>query len=305
MHELRRALAGIRMRETPLVRAGVSPHAPYSVSDALYRQVAALAREQKLPLATHIAESEDESLLVSEGTGAFADFLGGRGIAVAPRARTPVSLLADCDVLGPNALLIHCVRVDAADIAAIAGHGCGVATCPVSNMRLAHGAAPVRELLDAGCRVAVGSDSMASNDGMDIWHESALAIGVRGESPLDPGQRARWELATFGGARALGMEREIGSLEVGKQADLAAFPLETRVAGASIGTGASGARRTRAVGARGLGAAGARPPLMPASFVVVAGRELVRDGQVVGLDPGLAARVGAAATAARSESGEP
>jgi cytosine/adenosine deaminase-related metal-dependent hydrolase len=266
LRDLGRALAEMQTRETPLVRAGVSPHAPYSVSDVLYRKVAALARERGLPLATHIAEGEDEAVLVSEGTGAFAGFLGGRGIAVAPRARTPVSLLDDCGVLGPNALLIHCVRVDAADIQAIAGHGCGVATCPVSNTRLSHGAAPVRDLLDAGCRVGVGSDSMASNDGMDIWYESGLATGARDdEPPHDRGQHARWELATLGGARALRMESEIGSLEVGKQADFAAFPMSARASRASMDTGASGAR----------------PPVMSASLVVVAGREVIRNGQVI------------------------
>src|ERR1019366_5042153 len=93
MEELRRAVAATRARETPLVRVGVSPHASYSVSDELFSAVADFARSDGLPLATHVAESEDESQLVSSADGAFAAFLRGRAITVEPRARTPIDLL--------------------------------------------------------------------------------------------------------------------------------------------------------------------------------------------------------------------
>lgn len=218
MDVLRAAVGAMRAGETSLVRVGVSPHAPYSVSDELFGAVAAFARTERLPLATHIAESEDESLLVSAGQGAFAAFLMGRGIAVAPRGRTPIGVLERYGVLDANALLIHCVRCDARDIAAIAQHGCGVATCPVSNQILGHGTAPVAALLDARVRVGVGSDSMASNVRMDILDEARQAVGA------GAGEHAAWELATLGGARALRLDDVIGSLEVGKAADLAAFP---------------------------------------------------------------------------------
>ncbi len=93
MDGLREAVAAMRARETPLVRAGVSPHAPYSVSDELFTAVATHARSEGLPLATHVAESDEESLLVATGEGAFAAFLRGRGIPVGPRGHTPVELL--------------------------------------------------------------------------------------------------------------------------------------------------------------------------------------------------------------------
>ena len=196
MEELRRAVAAMRARETPLVRAGVSPHAPYSVSDELFSAVADFARSDGLPLATHVAESEDESQLVSNGDGAFAVFLRGRDIIVNPRGRTPVDVLERRGVLGPNALLIHCIRCDERDIVTIAKHRCGVATCPMSNRYFGHGAAPVAAMRDANIRVGVGSDSMASNDRMDMLREARLALGAGAR------EREVWELATLGGARA-------------------------------------------------------------------------------------------------------
>jgi 5-methylthioadenosine/S-adenosylhomocysteine deaminase len=247
MEELRRAVAAMRARETPLVRVGVSPHAPYSVSDELFSAVADFARSDGLPLATHVAESEDESQLVSNGDGAFAVFLRGRDIIVNPRGRTPVDVLERRGVLGPNALLIHCIRCDERDIVTIAKHRCGVATCPMSNRYFGHGAAPVAAMRDANIRVGVGSDSMASNDRMDMLREARLALGAGAR------EREVWELATLGGARALGLDHVISSLEAGKQADLAAFP-----------RGADPGGPTRA------------------SFVAVAGRVLVEDGQLHG-----------------------
>src|SRR6185369_14361213 len=103
------------------------------------------ARTERLPLATHVAESDAESSLVKDGTGAFADFLRGRGIAVAPRGRTPVAMLDANGVLGSDTLLIHCVRCDDADIAAIARTGSAVVTCPHSNRYFKHGRAPSRK----------------------------------------------------------------------------------------------------------------------------------------------------------------
>jgi cytosine/adenosine deaminase-related metal-dependent hydrolase len=219
MAGLRDAVAGMRERATPLVHVGVSPHAPYSVSDELFSAVAVFANSELLPIATHVAESLDESALVANGDGAFAAFLRGRGIEVAPRARTPVDLLERNGVLGSNALLIHCIRCDDRDIATIAKHRCGVATCPVSNRMLGHGTARVPAMLIEDIHVGIGTDSMASNERMDVLSESRLAQGARVT------ERETWELATLGGARALGLGHLIGSLEAGKQADLAAFPI--------------------------------------------------------------------------------
>lgn len=242
------ALSG---RASPLVGLGVSPHAPYSVSDALYRAATAHARTRRLPIATHVAESADESAFVSRGEGAFAGLLAGRSIAVAPRGRTPVDLLAGLGVLGHDALLIHCAECDGRDVATIAAAGAAVAACPHSNRYFGHARAPVRALLEAGVRVGVGTDSLASNDAMDVLAEAGAMLGQPGTA-LDGGVLER---ATLRGAEALGLSNLVGTLEPGKQADLAAFP--TAPASREV-------RRTRA------------------SLVVVAGVARVQGGRVQG-----------------------
>jgi cytosine/adenosine deaminase-related metal-dependent hydrolase len=277
--ELRENVEAMRARETPLVRAGVSPHAPYTVSDPLYRATVALARELAVPVAVHIAESALETELVAGGAGSFADGLRARGIAVAPRARSPIALLGALGVLSADPLLIHCVRLDDDDIRAIANHRCAVAHCPASNARLAHGVAPLAELLAAGVDVGIGSDSVGSNDRMDLLDEARLALlfaTARSREPNTLSAAEALELATLGGARALRLDDDVGTLDVGKAADLAAFPL------AALGRGPT----HEPVAAAVLALAGT-----PASFVSVAGRPLVRDGRLLDADSSLARRV--------------
>ncbi len=277
--ELRTRVAAMRARATSMVRVGVSPHAPYTVSDALFRATADLATELSLPVAIHIAESAIESELVSSGRGPFADGLRARDIATDARGRSPVALLQGLGVLGVRPLLIHCVHVDAEDIAAVRRHDCSVAHCPASNAKLAHGIAPLGDLLAAGVRTGLGSDSVASNDGMDLLGEARLAAlfaRVRGRRPDALSAAAALQLATLGGARALRMEHEIGSLDAGKRADLAAFPLDADARGPvhdPVATAVFSLAATRA------------------SFVAVNGRPLLRDSALLHADPALPARV--------------
>jgi 5-methylthioadenosine/S-adenosylhomocysteine deaminase len=275
--DLREKIGGLRYLETPLVRVGVSPHAPYTVSDDLFRATAALARELNLPVAVHVAESELETQLVSTGSGGFADGLRRRGIDVAPRAESPIALLQACGVLDARPLLIHCIRVNAADVERIASSSSSVAHCPISNAKLGHGVAPLLDLLAAGIPVGLGSDSMASNNRMDLLEEARIALlAQRAVSRLGDAPEAAdmIDLATIAGARALGLDAQIGSLESGKQADLAAFaigparPIQDPVA--ALVFSISGAR---------------------ARFVSVAGRVLVRNGELVAPRPGLAERM--------------
>ena len=289
LDELAGKIARLRPRATELVRVGVSPHAPYTVSDALYAAVARYAADQGLPVAVHIAESEVERLLVEEGAGLFADGLRRRGIAIAPRARSSIELLQRNGILAGRPLLIHCVRLDAADVAAIARSGAPVAHCPASNAKLGHGVAPVVELLAAGVTVGLGSDSMASNNRMDLLAEARAAIlAQRARLARHDVLSARdaLHLATLGGARALGLDGEIGSLEPGKSADLAAFSL----AGAALPVHDPEAAAIFAL------------PGAPALLVTVAGRELVRDGEPLAADPDLPRRI--ADTAARMRAWE-
>ena len=276
--ELASMVDALRSRQTPLVRVGVSPHAPYSVSDALFASVARYAAEHSLPVAVHIAESEVERILVEQGEGVFAESLRRRGIAVSSRGRSSIDVLSRAGVLDGKPLLIHCVRVDAADIERIAASESSVAHCPVSNAKLGHGVAPLAALLKAGIAVGLGSDSMASNDHMDLLAESRAAVlaqGARGVPHDALSAGAALKLATIGGARALGLDADIGSLEVGKAADLAAFPIVAH-RGPLLDPEA---------------AAVLALPGRAACLVTVAGRELVRDSTLLSWDAGLPARV--------------
>jgi 5-methylthioadenosine/S-adenosylhomocysteine deaminase len=274
---LRAQLAGLRYLETPLVRLGISPHAPYTVSDELFRAAARLAEDDGLPIAVHVAESELEHRLVVDAAGAFADGLRRRSIGVNPRASSPVRLLDQLGLLERKPLLIHCVRVDGDDVRAIAASGASVAHCPASNAKLGHGVAPLDELLAAGIPVGLGSDSMASNNRMDILDEARLALlgqRMRTSSNETPSAADVLNLATLGGARAIGVDTLVGSLEEGKQADLAAFALDP--------AGPTHDPVTAAV----FSITGAR-----ARFVTVAGTVLLRDGRLVAPRPGLAERM--------------
>jgi 5-methylthioadenosine/S-adenosylhomocysteine deaminase len=268
-------------RATELVRVGVSPHAPYSVSDALYAAVARFAAERRLPVAVHIAESADEQRLVTEGEGDFANFLRGRGIDVAPRGSEPMDIIERANLLRPRTLLIHAVRVSEGVIPRIASAGCGVAHCPASNAWFSHGVAPLAALTKSGVQVGLGSDSMASNNRMDLLDEARLAVlaqrAVSGRHDLVTAKQA-FRLATLGGAEALDLDEQVGSLEVGKQADLAAFafapqhdPVADPYAALVFG------------------------PRPRTTRVLVAGVEVFHEGVVKGFDPAVAGRVQAAA----------
>jgi aminodeoxyfutalosine deaminase len=222
---LRERVDAMRPRETELVRVGISPHAPYTVSDELFRLVAAYAASESLPVAVHAAEAEVETQHVVAGRGPFSAGLRTRGIATPPRARSTVALLDATGILATRPLLIHCVQIDGADIGRIVDSGAAVAHCPVANARLGHGVAPLVELLEAGATVGLGSDSVASNNRVDMIEEARCAqllqrARLRSAGAL-PGDRLL-RLLTLDGARALGLDSRIGSLEPGKQADLCA-----------------------------------------------------------------------------------
>ena len=283
--DFRAKLDRLRRKTSDLVRVGISPHAPYTVSDDLFRASAALAMAEQLPMAIHIAESEVESQLVVEAKGAFAEGLRARGIEVRPRGKSSIDLLAKLGALDQRPLLIHCVRVDGNDLDLIAARKAKVAHCPTSNAKLGHGIAPLVETLAAGIDVGLGSDSVASNNRMDILDEARTAILM---------QRARvgthealsaadvLELATMGGACALGLADQVGSLEVGKSADLAAFPI-----GAAAPT-------FDPAGAAVFAIDGSR-----ASLVTVAGIPLIKDGRLTRVNAGLRERMQRTADALR------
>ena len=244
-------------------------------------------------MAVHIAESAEEDAYVRDASGPFADGHRARGFRVVPRADTPVALLHRLGVLARRPLLIHCVRTGESDIRVIAAAQCAIAHCPASNAKLGHGIAPLDEWLANGITVGLGSDSMASNNRMHLLEEARLAIlAHRARTPGRPALSASCalELATIGGARCLGLDDEVGSLEVGKAADFAAFSLEDLPATPHVDPIAS------AVFALG----GAR-----ATTVAVAGNLRVLEGHLIDADDALAARVHATGEALRASAVSP
>lgn len=282
--QLRDAVQRWRDAASPLVDVGVSPHAPYTVSESLYAAVADYARAERLPIATHVAESAAETAFVRDGAGPFADGLRARGIAVRATQQSPIALLERTGLLGPTTLCIHAIQLDEHDIARLAAADARVVHCPISNAKLGQGIAPVLALQRAGVAVGLGSDSVVSNDAMDLVQEARQAVLLQSIAAATPDALSAHEaltMATAGGAEALGLLPGLGTLTVGAPADLAAFRLD---APEVIPLFDPAVALVHVLGA------GRR-----AALTMVQGRVLVRDGAVLGADADLPRRVSAAA----------
>jgi cytosine/adenosine deaminase-related metal-dependent hydrolase len=218
---LERALAELAAFRSDRVSVGVSPHAPYTVSDPLVRAVAALAAARGLKTAMHVAESREERALVAEGRGPFAEQLRARGIEVQPRGCSAVAWLGSAGLLACRPLLIHCVTAGLEDFGIAHGFGATVAHCPGSNAVLGHGRADFAAMRRAGVVVGLGTDSVVAGGRPDLLAEARLAaLGLEGG--LAPREQLR--LVTADGAAALGLPH-LGTLEPGAWGDLAAVGL--------------------------------------------------------------------------------
>lgn len=186
-------------------RVALAPCSPFSVTESLMRQSIQLARRRNVRCHTHLAETEDENRYCMERY-----------------RKRPLALLQDLDWLGEDVWLAHGVCFDADEIALLARTGTGIAHCPTSNMRLGSGIAAIPEMLRAGVPVGLGVDGSASNDSSNMLAEvrQALLLARVRAGAAALGARDALRMATRGGARLLGREAELGSLEVGKAADL-------------------------------------------------------------------------------------
>ncbi len=229
--KLRDEVARLRAGENELVEVGVSPHAPYTVSAPLIELVTDYAISENLPLMMHAAESQDESLLMLEGRGIFADNLRERGIEWRAPAVSTIQYLSRLGLLRARPLLAHCIRVDETDIETLKESGARVAHCPKSNAKLGHGRAPFAAFIRAGLAVGLGSDSVGSNNTCDLLEEARFAtlISRAAGDTLDGGRMLECadvlRAATHGGAHALNLKNRTGVLEEGAQADLIAVSL--------------------------------------------------------------------------------
>jgi 8-oxoguanine deaminase len=246
------------------VQIVLAPCSPFSVTGELMKQSAALARQYKVHLHTHLAETEDEESFCLQKFG-----------------YRPVPYMQSVDWVGEDVWFAHAVYVNGEEVKTFAKHGCGVAHCPSSNMRLASGIAPIKEYLAAGVKVGLGVDGSASNDGSHMLGEARQAMllarlkeGITGFSlSNDPSRklmtaREALRLATRGGAAVLGRS-DIGSLEVGKCADFFAINLN---------------RLDYAGALHDPVAATVFCHSVRADYTFVGGKAVVREGQLVTLD---------------------
>ena len=199
-------------RNNPLITSSIAPHAPYTVSNQTLQKVITYAEQLGLGIHTHLHETQDE-LVKSD----------------AQYGLRPIQRLAELGLLGPNFVAAHGVHLLANEIELLAEYGCHIAHCPSSNLKLASGIAPVTELLAKGVNVALGTDGAASNNRLDMFAEMRLAAllakGVSGDATVLPAHQAL-AMATIHGAKALGLDHKIGSIEVAKLADLTAVRLD-------------------------------------------------------------------------------
>jgi 5-methylthioadenosine/S-adenosylhomocysteine deaminase len=196
-----------RFRNDPLVTPAVAPHALYTNSDETLRAARALANKYNAPLLIHLSETKQENDDI-----------------MAARHMSPTKVLDSLGVLTGRTVAAHCVWTDEADLAILKARGVGIAHCPSSNMKLGSGVAPVVRMLALDLPVGLGPDGPAgSNNDFNMFEEMDLAAKLQKVITLNPEvvpASAALEMATIRGARALGMEKQIGSLEVGKRADM-------------------------------------------------------------------------------------
>ncbi len=214
--------------ETDLVQVGISPHSPYTVSPRLFELIADYAVENSTRLTIHAAESDDEGALLRHGTGFFTEVYKKYGVSWQSPHCSTIEYLDRLGVLRAKPLLAHCVTISESDIELIAKSNSAIAHCPKSNAKFGHGYAPFEAFLDKGITVGLGSDSVASNNVCDILEESRFAaLGARNREGRKRFISAKemLETATLGGAKALHLEDKIGTLEPGKQADIAVISL--------------------------------------------------------------------------------
>ncbi len=200
------------LKHEPLLSFCMAPHAPYTVQDASFERIVTYAEELQVPIHLHVHETLQE---IEE--------------SVQRHGARPLRRLQDLGVVGPGLVAVHAVHLDESEIELLAACGSHVVHCPSSNLKLGSGIAPVSRLMAAGVNVALGTDSAASNNRLDLLQEmriaALLAKGSTREPTAVPAAQAL-HMATLAGARALGLEASIGSITPGKQADLVAVNLE-------------------------------------------------------------------------------
>ncbi len=203
--------------EAGRITHALAPHAPYSVSPELFRLIADFNNDGKRVSSVHLAESSDETELIRDGGGklkAAIVKMNRWNHDWIPPGTSPVKYLDQLGFLDDRLIAVHVVHADHEDIALLKSRGVNICTCPRSNVKInAGGAAPVENFLKAGLNVCIGTDSFASNDDLNLWNEMAFLKKMH----PDISDAIILEMATVNGARALGFQNKIGSIEAGKE----------------------------------------------------------------------------------------
>jgi 5-methylthioadenosine/S-adenosylhomocysteine deaminase len=196
------------LRDNSLLSFSLAPHAPYTIEDRTFERIVTYAEQLGLGIHTHLQETRDE----------IDDSMSRYGMR-------PIQRMAELGLLGPNFLAAHCVHLEPRELELLANYGCHIAHCPNSNLKLGSGIAPVSKMLEYGINLGLGTDGAASNNRLDMFNEmrtaALLAKGTSGDATILPATQAL-ELGTINAAKALGLEGNIGSIEIGKYGDLAA-----------------------------------------------------------------------------------
>ncbi|MDH5765849.1 MAG: TRZ/ATZ family hydrolase [Gammaproteobacteria bacterium] len=202
-----------KYRSSSLIHTPFAPHAPFTVSDEPLQKIRMLADEMDLPVHIHVHETAHEVEEAVKNTG-----------------KRPLQRLHELGLVSPNLVAVHMTQLTDDEITLLAKSGSHIAHCPESNLKLASGFCPTQRLLDAGINVALGTDSSASNNDLDMLGEmrtaALLGKGVAQDATAVSAEQAL-RMATINGARALGLDQSIGSLETGKYADIVAIDFET------------------------------------------------------------------------------
>ena len=220
------------------VRLGISPHSVYTSNRGLLELCAEACASRGVPVALHLAETRAETEYLVSGTGPIAEMRRRLGYEPMTCGLTPARYLHDIGLLRDGVCLAHCVHVAQDEIELIAGSGAGVAHCPRSNAFLGAGVAPLREFRAANARMGLGTDSSASALSFDFFEEMRFAMSLHRAVAEDAGAITANDVlihATLGGAQALGLSAEVGTLEVGKRADLIAIDTSAMVPGEDLG----------------------------------------------------------------------
>jgi 5-methylthioadenosine/S-adenosylhomocysteine deaminase len=219
----RAMIENLAAEATDRLRAGVAPHAPYSVTPPMAAMARETAEKHRLPISTHIAETRDEIELFLRGEGKFASVRRAARIPHPDPRRTPLRYFDELALLTPRTLIVHGVHLSDSDLNIIAERGCTMVTCPTSNAKLGAGIARVHTWTKRGIRVCIATDSPASGETFDLFEEMRRFVlmqrAVTGETGAFPAEQVI-RMVTINPAKALGMEEMVGDLREGSCADM-------------------------------------------------------------------------------------